>query len=348
MTDELEAKDRRIPDAALPPSVLVVILNWNGWKDTLNSVDSVLRLDYPNMHVLVIDNGSTNESVAHLRTIHDDRVELLEFPENRGFTGGCNEGFRRALVAGTSYVWLLNNDALVENRETLGSLVALAESDPRIGLVSPRIAEPGEDGRLIYCGGICLMDRFMCDKTSDPEEARRWAREYPKAGMVMGTAPLIKSSVIRDIGMMDERLFAYYEDDDYSYRSSLAGYRNVVDENSTVRHAEKNESINPLAIKPHYWYYMIRNECLFWRKHLGMIRALRPSWWAFHRTLRRMYQCREKQEATDAMLAGLWHGWIGRGGPYRPEYRMPLLLAAAIWKYALTKADPSPSVQGRK
>jgi hypothetical protein len=244
---------------------------------------------------------------------------------------------------GVPYVWLLDNDAVADDKDTLRSMVALAESDPRIGLVSPRIAEPGVEGHLSYCGGICSMNPFIYDKTHDPEEARRWAREYPNAGLLLGTAPLVRSSVIRKIGMIDEKFFAYYEDDDYSYRSSMAGYRNVVDENSTVRHEEKNESIDRFSIKPHWWYYMTRNEHLFWRKHLGIIRALRPSKWAFYRTLRRICEYKENIDATDAMLAGLWHGWINRGGPYRPEYRMPRLLAAAIWKYARVKASPSPS-----
>jgi hypothetical protein len=340
--------EKRGAVAAIPPSVLVVVLNWNGWENTLTSVDSALRLDYANLRVLVIDNGSTDGSIEHLRTICDDRVELLELPENRGYTGGCNEGFRHALAAGAQYVWLLNSDAVVEDKDTLSSLVALAESDPKIGLVSPRLAEPGVECRLTYCGGVCSMDPFIHHETCDPEEARRWAREYPDAGLVWGTALLVKSSMIRQIGMLDERFFAYWEDLDYSYRSSQAGYRNVVDENSMVRHEEKNESINLLAIKPHSWYYKARNGYLLWRKHLGTIRALKPSWWTFLSTLRLMVRCKENRDATDAMLAGLWHGWIKRGGPYRPEYRMPRLLAAAIWKYALAKASPSPIGQGGK
>jgi GT2 family glycosyltransferase len=187
------------------------------------------------------------------------------------------------------------------------------------------------------------MDPFIYDKTHDPVEARRWAREYPNAGLVMGTATLVKSSAIGKIGLLDERFFAYYEDNDYSYRSSLAGYRNIVDENSTVRHEEKNEGINPFAIKPHYWYYMARNECLFWRKHLGTIQGLKPCWWNRNYWTWNLRRCKEYPNATDAMLAGLWHGWINRGGPYRPEYRMPKLLSAVIWKYALAKTAASPS-----
>lgn len=337
-TEKISSADR------VPPSVLVVILNWNGWKDTLNSVESVLRLNYSNLHVLVIDNGSTDGSAPHLRAIHDDRVELVELRENRGYTGGCNEGFKRALAAGEEYVWLLNNDAVVENKDTLSSLVALAESDPKIGLVSPMSTELSEGGGLTYCGGIFSTSPVIHDGTNDPEEALRWAQQYPNAGLVIGAAMLVKTSVVREIGMLDERFFAYWEDIDFSYRSSQAGYRNLVDQSSFIRHPEKYPILNPSAIKPHWWYYMTRNECRIWRKHLGAIRALRPCWWALRKTFRHMLRCKDNQEASDAILAGLWHGWINRGGPYRPEYRMPRMLATAVWKYALARPALSPPV----
>src|ERR1035441_2402238 len=196
------ASNPREPGEGVAPSVLVVILNWNGWSDTLASVESVLRLDYPNFRVLLIDNGSVDGSVAHLRTIRDSRVELLELSENRGFTGGCNEGFKRALATGAQYVWLVNSDVVIEDRGTLSSLVALAESDPKIGLVTPRIADPGEERRLTFSGGICLTDPPMWEHTPAPEEARRWVKDHPKAGIVVGTAMLVRASLIRDIGML--------------------------------------------------------------------------------------------------------------------------------------------------
>ena len=145
MLDEM----RTAADAA-QPSVLVVILNWNGWKDTVTCIDSVLRLNYPNFRVLVIDNGSSDRSAEHLRTIRDDRVELLELPENKGCAGGRNEGFRRALVLGVDYVWLLDNDAMVEDKGTLGSLVALAErSEDRLGIAQDRRTRQGGQTDLL-------------------------------------------------------------------------------------------------------------------------------------------------------------------------------------------------------
>jgi GT2 family glycosyltransferase len=323
-----------------PPSVLVVILNWNGWEETMTSAGSVVRLNYANLRLLVIDNGSTDASVKQLRTICDDRVELLELPENRGYTGGCNEGFRRAIAAGTDYVWLLNSDAVVEGKDTLTSLVALAEGDPKIGLVSPRLAEAGEGGRLSFCGAVCSIKPLFMDQTWDPEEARSWAQKYPFAAMVPGTAMLVRTSVIREIGMLDERFFTYWEDIDYSYRSSAAGYRNLVDENCVVGHPRKDPILNPSALKPHWWYYNARNEYWFWTRHMGAFRALKPSWWAFRKMMQHMNRCPEDQRIMDATLAGFWHGWINRRGPYRPESRMPRPLAALIRRIGVGTSRP--------
>jgi GT2 family glycosyltransferase len=325
------------------PSVLVVILNWNGWEDTLTALESVLRLDYPRLQVLIIDNGSTDGSVEQLRTVSNDQVGLLELPENLGYTGGCNKGFQHALASGIDYVWLVNSDVLMEDRNTLRSLMAIAEGDPKLGLVAPRIAAPGKGGRLTYCGGVCTTDPPMWEHISDPDEARRQAQRYPNAGLVVGTAMLLRTSLVREIGMLDEEFFAYFEDHDYSYRASQAGYRNVTDENSVIRHADKETNDKPLEIKPHWWYYNVRNECRFWRKHLKPVKALKVMKWDLHTTWVHIRRCQANKEATDAILAGLWHGWIGRWGAYRPEYRMPRPLAALVMRYALTRPERRPA-----
>src|SRR5437868_3229339 len=104
------------------PLVLIVLINWNSFEETQAAVESVLRMDYPNFRVLIIDNGSKDHSVSQLREITGDRVNLLESRENTGYTGGCNLGIEQALSIGAQYVWLLNNDAVVE-RDVLSSLV---------------------------------------------------------------------------------------------------------------------------------------------------------------------------------------------------------------------------------
>jgi GT2 family glycosyltransferase len=318
-------------DPASRPFVLIVILNWNNCDETLTAIGSVLKMDYPNFQVLIVDNGSTGNDVSELKKITGERVHLLESAQNTGYTGGCNLGLARALELGGDYVWLLNNDAVVRP-ETLTSLVNLAESDPAIGLVTPMIASLDEAPHLTFAGGICCIKTRRYWETNDPEVARQWASNFPDAGLVIGTAMLVCSRLVQEIGVLDQRFFAYFEDIDYSARSSNAGFRNVVDFSSVVYHAEKNRNTKPHEIKPHYWYYMARNETHFWRKHMGPLRSLRRSWDSFNGFVRHRNRLTDVA-CSEAILAGLWHGWLGKGGAYEPRYRMPNLVAGIVKLY---------------
>src|SRR5215467_10963911 len=134
------------------PLVLIVILNWNNPEETRTAVNSAMRLDYPNFRLLIVDNGSEDDSLQQLRPLVSEKIELIESPINTGYTGGCNLGLERALALGAKYAWLLNNDAVVEPK-TLSSLVKLAESDDRIGLATPRIAALNDD-HFTFTGGV--------------------------------------------------------------------------------------------------------------------------------------------------------------------------------------------------
>jgi GT2 family glycosyltransferase len=129
---------------------------------------------------------------------------------------------------------------------------------------------------------------------------------------------------------------------DYSARSAAAGFRNVVDANTVVRHFEKNRNTRPLEIRPHYWYYMARNESRFWRKHLGVAASLKLAWHSFNSFLLHWNRLASRQESREAILAGLWDGWRDRGGPYEPGTRMPMLPAAMVKLYSRRRALQKP------
>jgi hypothetical protein len=111
-----------------------------------------------------------------------------------------------------------------------------------------------------------------------------------------------------------------------------------------VRHFEKNRNTKPLEIKPHYWYYMARNESRFWRKHLGLAGGLKLMWHSCNGFLRHRNRLREKPESQRAILAGLWHGWLNRGGEYDPAARMPVLVVAMVESYSRRGALQAGSV----
>jgi len=115
------------------PKVEIIILNWNRFRDTAECLESVFRIRYPNFSVVVVDNGSEDDSAAQVENTFD-RVTLIRNRENLGYAEGNNVGIRHALENGADYVWLLNNDTVVD-REALAALVDLAERDRGIGIL---------------------------------------------------------------------------------------------------------------------------------------------------------------------------------------------------------------------
>jgi GT2 family glycosyltransferase len=319
------------------PEVVVVILNWNAHEETIAAVESVLKMDYPSLRVAVVDNGSTEDPARTLAPILGDRVELILSPENVGYTGGCNLGIDVALRRHAAYVWLLNSDAITEPG-TLSSLVAIAEDDPMVGLVSPLIATLQDPTRLMNAGGIYMPEVPYYNTTKKIEQAREWAEKRPGDVTLLGTAMLVRVELIRKIGKLDPGLFAYFEDADYSIRSIRAGYRNVVDFNSSVYHMEKSTAFNPHEVKPHYWYYMARNEIRFWKKYSNSIAKLKRFWWAYGFQLSHLRQLEGNERSQQAILAGLWDGFINRTGAYLPDRRMPGVLSSAVLAHSRRRA----------
>lgn len=114
------------------PKVFIIIVNWNGLKDTLECLQSVFKQDYPNFEVIMVDNGSKDNSVQVIRNAYP-QIILIENKENLGYTGGNNVGMHYAVNSGSDYVWLLNNDTVVEP-DTLSKLVAAAKILQRLDL----------------------------------------------------------------------------------------------------------------------------------------------------------------------------------------------------------------------
>ena len=119
------------------PLVAIILLNWNSYQDTLACLDSLAKIDYPNYRLVVIDNGSEDESVAKIQAAYPD-LPLAVTGENLGFVGGNNLGMQIAKNMGADYMLLLNNDTEVDP-QFLGLMVTAAEKDEQVGVVGPTI-----------------------------------------------------------------------------------------------------------------------------------------------------------------------------------------------------------------
>lgn len=200
--------------------VAIVVLNYKGLKDTLECIKSLQRQTYKNAHLVIVENGSYDGSSNKLRQLESDQIMVICNDKNLGFTGGVNTGIRWALANGYDYIALFNNDAIA-NKDWLRNL-ELAATKHESGITTGLLLT--EDGQRIDSTG----EQYSIWGLPFPRSRGCKRSDAPKAGYVFGAtggATLYSAGMLREIGLFDERFFAYYEDVDISFRAQLAGWK---------------------------------------------------------------------------------------------------------------------------
>lgn len=192
------------------PQVACIILNWNGWRDTIECLDAIQATSYPRLTTIVVDNASTNDSVARIRTAHP-QILLLQSETNRGFAGGNNIGIRYALERGADYIWLLNNDTK-PFPDALSALVRKATSNLQIGAVGSVCYYADHPSRVQAWAGSYVNLWIGYSRLSTRPKPDRWFDSLNGASM------LISSKAIEMIGLLDEGFFLYWEDTEFCVR----------------------------------------------------------------------------------------------------------------------------------
>jgi len=255
------------------PFVFVVVLSFNGASDTCECLDSLLRQDYPNIHVLVIDNASTDGAPAAIHAKFPN-VELLEFDENCGWAGGNNIGIRIALKRNADLILLLNNDTVL----TAHAIATLADAAAVLG---PCLLHPA----IYYYDtpGSAQLDPKAGVSTSGTQRLT-FPDDVFKLEVAIGACLLVHAEVFRTVGLLDERFFLQLEDNDLYYRAQSAGFESFCASRSRVLHKESRSfGGKRTAIKT---YYSVRTSLLITEKHDktldGFLRALRTLYWSLH------------------------------------------------------------------
>jgi GT2 family glycosyltransferase len=206
----------------------IIVLNWNGWEDTSRCLSSLQQLDYRNHCVIVVDNGSTDDSVARICEAFP-AVKLVETGKNLGFAGGCNVGIREALAEGADFIWLLNNDTIVDPG-ALRAMVDKAGTNPRVGAVGSAIYFMDEPQQMqVWGGGYINLWLGRSGHFLQPVPDQR-------IPFLTGASLLISRRAIEVVGMLDEGFFMYWEDADFCFRLRRAGWLLAVAGKSRVWH----------------------------------------------------------------------------------------------------------------
>lgn len=228
-------------------------MNYNG-KDTIKKcLDSVFSSSYPNFEVVVVDNDSKDGSLELAKNLFP-KFHFIKNEKNIGFSAGNNIGIRFALEKMADYIFLLNNDALLE-KDTLSKLVETAEKE-RASIFSPLIYD--RNNKIWFSGGKIKWTQMRAiHKNNRPKNKEPYTVEY-----ISGCAMLIKKEVFKKIGLFSEDYFLYYEDADFCVRAKKEGFKCKIIPSAKVKHFEKSELdlFNKI-------YWLVLSGLIFFKKN---------------------------------------------------------------------------------
>jgi N-acetylglucosaminyl-diphospho-decaprenol L-rhamnosyltransferase len=261
------------------PSTVVLVLTYNSRASAVTCLESVDACASEGLTVHVIDNASTDDTVARLRARFPE-LRITLSTRNVGFGGGCNVGIETALEEGIDYVLLLNPDAVVAP-DAIDRLVDFMEAHPRAGVVGAKTLsmEPMPDGspRRLYAGSfrgrLPLRQRVPgIERTDIDDPAGPIEVDY-----IWGHGMLLRADALRQVGGFDPDFFMYYEDLDLCLRFAEGGFGVWCEPAALVWH-DAPDGARAIRSEAWRWRFKAHSMALFHRKHHG---ALRGRWLSF-------------------------------------------------------------------
>ena len=321
-----------------PPEVCIVVLNWNGREDTLACLESVHRIAYPNTHVILADNGSTDGALAAVAERFPS-VQLIDNGSNLGFAAGNNSAIAAALDGGAEFIFLLNNDTIVDTG-IVSAFVQAAHDIPGGGIFGGKIYLHSDPKRLWYAGGYWDPRTLSFGEHGAGQVDDGQFDKLTETEWVIGCAMFIRASVFRRVGLLEPKFFLNNEELDFCSRAQRAGFTCVFVPAAVLWHkvsASFGGEDSPLKE-----YFSGRNRMLWarrnaawqlrWRMYLGSTRnllrrysrpllavgglpspGLKSWWWGVVGALR--------DPRNKAFAIGYRDFWLGRFGDCPDEIR---------------------------
>lgn len=321
------------PEAA---RTAIILLNWNGWGDTLACLESLRRSDRQNFVAVVCDNGSSDASWQQICQWGEQQlgqrfsvwapgqawqqhqqVVLIQTGANLGFAGGCNIGIRFVLQQTTcEYLWLLNNDTLVQP-DSLSHLVRRMDEDPGLGLLGSTLVYDAPSNPVQCFGGYGF--NFWTGRVRPFPFVKNAANPPSVAAVekriryVSGASTFTSRTFVQSVGLLNEQYFLYFEEIDWAVRGSR--FRLSYCPESVVIHKEgraigSSSSSSLRSEQSEMW--LTRNRVLFTRTYFRARVPVVAAWVVAVAVVRSL---KHGHRAGAVLLRGLWKGMTA---PVRP------------------------------
>ncbi|GAB1347895.1 hypothetical protein MASR1M107_01060 [Ignavibacteriales bacterium] len=217
------------------PHIVIIMLNYNGAKDTVECIESLQKIDYENHKILIVDNSSTDNSVEVFREKFPE-LDLYITEKNLGYTGGINRGFREASKFGPKYMLVLNNDTIVEPN-FLTELVNAMETNPDAAAAGGLILAEHDRNTIWFGNGKMIKWRGLAihiDKGLPVE--KRSIKTITETDFLTGCLILFRTDHLAKAGLEDEDFFMYLDDIEFSARLKKNGFRLLYQPSAVIYH----------------------------------------------------------------------------------------------------------------
>ena len=289
--------------------VSIILVNYNGFKDTVECINSLRHIDYINYDIIVVDNDSEEDyELLSDRYAGSNDITIISSGSNLGFSGGNNIGISYARNQGAEYILLLNNDTLVET-DFLTDMVSTAQQFNNRCAITSKIMYAYDKKRIWYAGG--KFD-FKTSRTSVDGINEKDSEKYNKAQKVSfasGCCLLIPIEILEKIGLMNEDYFLYCEDTDYCLRILKAGFEIMYEPKSKIYH-KVNASTNKIAgIQT---YYLVRNKLFIVKKYVEIRYKAFAYLYVITETIKRVITREYDVESVKAGVIDFCKGFNGK------------------------------------
>jgi len=259
------------------PKVFAISLNWNGKNDTIKCVEALKRLNYPNYCIVIVDNGSTDGSVAALKMKFPD-ITIIENRANLGYANGFNIGLKFAYEKGADYFLILNNDTIIDS-EAMINLVNIAEMDERIGFVSGKVYWYSRPNVLQTIGRmshpITLVDEHHIGSGEIDDGQYDKIQDFD---FIDDIFLLVRREVFETLGGYDSNFFLYYEETDWCARVRKYGFKIRYTPFAKIWH-KGNIGGPGDELSPKRHYYLCRNRIIFLKRNASPVQFRRFMLW---------------------------------------------------------------------
>ena len=299
------------------------MVSWNSKHETEKSIQRVLNSEGINVQIAVVDNNSSDGTCDYIKSNYPE-VRLIENDENKGFSSACNQGIEHFLEQDVNFIFLLNTDLYV-NTQTLACLTDAADKSQQFGAISPVVYHNDDDKRVWFEQGCVNWTTsasfhqtngapliYSQDSDLDRSDERFVGNDY-----IPFCSALFRPRVFKEVGMLPESYFLYYEDVDYCTQLSDHGYKIITDTQTSVQHEESASSGGRRS--PTATYYTARNHIQFAMRFRNRINIpVSIIWIVIWLSLLFGYRIITKQpEAAFAVAYGIYDGLCGRTGRFR-------------------------------